>query len=214
MKMKKKISILCSISLAVITAIAPVDNTKFFSTKKVDKSSLVSKEKKKVVEEKMPKNKKSTETVEENNGETEEFVEEKMPSSNETEDKNMEKNNYSRAENTATNDIAQNNAVNSVPTPAQVQQRRPQTEWEKLGITEYEYNNTPANSSDEINFKNIAECQSEANRINQRGRAEKKNFVANYGYTPGAYVDVAGCWVKIWVDGVKYKYSQFVSAGF
>ncbi|MDO5002781.1 MAG: hypothetical protein Q4E39_00935, partial [bacterium] len=86
---------------------------------------------------------------------------------------------------------------------------RPQTEWEKLGISEYAYYNTPMFSWEEKAYSNINDCINEANSINQ-----KYGFVTNYGYVSGKYVDTIGCWVKVYVDGNKYYLGAFRALGY
>ena len=86
---------------------------------------------------------------------------------------------------------------------------KPQTEWEKLGISEYEYYNAKLYDDEEVAFKNIVDCKNEAIRINNT-----YDFVTNSGYVSGKYVNSVGCWVEVYIDGKPYSLSEFKAMGY
>ena len=97
----------------------------------------------------------------------------------------------------------------TTPQPTQQVPSRPKTEWEILGITEYEYYNTPLFDWEEVSYKNMSDCQNEAKSINQ-----KYGFVTNYGDTSGKYVNTIGCWVEVYVNGKGYYLNEFRALGY
>ncbi len=121
----------------------------------------------------------------------------------ETKVNNNESENYNvivSAENNNMKDNYENNELENSTTRVELQK----TAWEILGISQYEYENAILYDGEEISFKDIEQCKSEAERINKT-----YGFVTNYGYTSGKYLNTVGCWVKVYVDGTKYYLSQF-----
>lgn len=130
------------------------------------------------------------------------------------------------SDNQTQNNVNKNNKVQSTPRPQETPKQtsipstpkptqevpapvKPKTEWEKLGISEYEYYNTPLLSWEEVSYKNMLDCQREAKAINQ-----KYGFVTSYGNTSGKYVDTIGCWVIISMNGNDYFLNEFRSLGY
>ena len=107
------------------------------------------------------------------------------------------------------------------PAPVQtqpVQQPEPvreQTEWEKLGISEYDYYNTPSDNEGELAFKGSTSlCQNEINRlINQYydSGIDGGNYYTINGKYTHSYL---GCGIKIYINGNTYTYNQIKSMGF
>ena len=108
--------------------------------------------------------------------------------------------------------VPQNNTQPSVVQNSQSSQAPSviaQTEWEKLGISEYEYYNAKLYSWQEIAYKNIGECSNEAKRIN-----DQHGFITNYGNVAGKYVNNVGCWVIVYVNGQEYYLNEFKDLGY
>ena len=118
-----------------------------------------------------------------------------------------------------TTSSSNNNAVNgntpsvsttppeTTTTPSVPQE--PLTEWEKLGISEYEYYNAKLFEWEEVAYKDINQCISEASRINTT-----YGFVTNYGTVSGKYVNTVGCWVIVNVNGKEYYLNEFKNLGY
>ena len=87
--------------------------------------------------------------------------------------------------------------------------QEPLTEWEKLGISEYEYYNAKLFDWEEVASTDINECISDASRINNT-----YGFVTNYGYVSGKYVNTVGCWVTVNVNGIEYYLNEFENLGY
>mgnify|MGYP001073320128 CR=1 FL=1 len=103
----------------------------------------------------------------------------------------------------------QNTTTPNPPKPTPEVPSKPKTEWEILGITEYEYYNTPLLSYEKVHYKNMADCQREAKSINQ-----KYGFVTSYGDTTGKYVNTIGCWVIVSMNGKDYYLDEFRALGY
>lgn len=99
--------------------------------------------------------------------------------------------------------------------PTQNVVETPLTEWEKLGISEYDYYNTPSDNEGELAFKgNTSLCQNEINRlINQYydSGIDGGNYYTINGKYTHSYL---GCGIKIYMNGNTYTYNQIKSMGF
>ncbi len=105
------------------------------------------------------------------------------------------------------------NNSNPITTKTEIPQTSAQpvtlTEWEKLGISEYDYKHTKLFSWEEIAFDKIEDCQREAQRINNQ-----YSFVTNYGDVVGKYVNYVGCWIEVYVNGNPYYLNEFRALGY
>lgn len=113
--------------------------------------------------------------------------------------------------NTNTPNSSQNNngVVQNTPPPEPVTppQASPQTAWEKLGISEYEYYHTPLFANDYVDFDSTAKCSAFI------------QAVKNYCQLDGGYQEVAGkytggsigCRVRIYINGNTNSYNQLKS---
>lgn len=99
--------------------------------------------------------------------------------------------------------------------PTQNVVETPLTEWEKLGISEYDYYNTPSDNEGELAFKgDTSLCQNEINRlINQYydSGIDGGNYYTINGKYTHSYL---GCGIKIYMNGNTYTYNQIKSMGF
>lgn len=134
--------------------------------------------------------------------------------SNHTSNSNVINNNSNKESNSnLTPESSNNNQTNNEPVP--VEPVRELTEWEKLGISEYDYYNTPSENEGELAFKgSTGLCQNEINRlVNQyydSGIDGGNYYTVNGKYTH-AYL---GCGIKMYMNGNPYTYSQIKSMGF
>lgn len=134
--------------------------------------------------------------------------------SNYTSNSNVINNNSNKESNSnLTPESSNNNQTNNETVP--VEPVRELTEWEKLGISEYDYYNTPSENEGELAFKgNTSLCQNEINRlVNQyydSGIDGGNYYTVNGKYTH-AYL---GCGIKMYMNGNAYTYSQIKSMGF
>ena len=115
--------------------------------------------------------------------------------------------------NTSQNSTTTNNTTSSVI--QQPQSSPPQTEWERFGISEYAYYNTPMNDGEEVAFTgDISVCTAEINRLvntyYKDGLSGGNSYSINGKYTH-SYI---GCGINIFINGVKYKYSQVKAMGY
>ena len=226
---KKKIVILVVISVLVLCVIGFGVNKIFFQ----DNSEIVeSKEEKKNRDNDTKKN----EQEKEDNSEEQEVKEENIDESSvESEEESTVSSNNSKS-NTSSNSSSYNsqsqttNNSSSVstsqetpstpqtpPTESQTppQEQQPLTAWEQLGISKEEYYNTPLIAGDEVAFSgDISVCEAEVNRL-----------VSTYyrqGLSGGNSYDVIGkythshigCGLNVYINGVKYSYSQAKAMGF
>ena len=124
---------------------------------------------------------------------------------------NSNHNSNIRQDSDTPNKSSNNNAQTPSSQPTQPPQTpsKPQTEWEKLGISEYEYYNAKLYDEEEVAFKNIVDCKNEAIRINNT-----YDFVTNSGNVSGKYVNSVGCWVEVYIDGKPYSLSEFKAMGY
>ena len=160
----------------------------------------------------------TTEVVEKQQAtsEKEEFVEEKTDifkeeiekstitsTPSETKQEVKQKENIANQEETNSNKNIQDNSSEISP----VIKEEPEvikTEWEKLGITKEEYENTKLFEWEEVAYSDIEQCKNTAQQINQQ-----YGYVTNYGYVSGKYINTVGCWVKVFIDGEKYYLKEF-----
>ena len=123
-------------------------------------------------------------------------------------------NSNNESNNSQTNSSSnQNNSNNYIPpTPEPVKEL---TEWEKLGISEYDYYNTPSDNEGELAFKGSTSlCQNEINRL-VNTYYDSGIDGGNYYTVNGKYThSYLGCGIKMYMNGNSYTYSQIKSIGF
>ena len=179
------------------------------SQKPVNKEESKSKKSTGKVEKSSENKNKETEIVEESK------VKEESSNTSSSSEKNINKPVQENKNNTTQETQSSHQINNSQPQTSQPQNSQPQvpprqqTEWERLGISQDAYFNTPMFSWEEKAYPSIDNCIKEASFINN-----KYGFVTNYGTVSGKYVDTVGCWVKIYVDGNKYYLSDFKALGY
>lgn len=198
--MKKTIIILCFI---VVTLIGDM----FIKSLHTESKETSYKEKIKtteVVETKQPTREKE-EFVEEKTDiikeEIEKFTTNSTPS--ETKQEVQQKENTANQEETNSNKNTQDNS-SEINIAVKEEPEVIKTEWEKLGITKEEYENTKMFEWEEVAYSDIEQCKNTAQQINQQ-----YGYVTNYGYVSGKYVNTVGCWVKVFIDGEKYYLNEF-----
>ncbi len=105
-----------------------------------------------------------------------------------------------------------NNYISTTPAPEPVKEL---TEWEKLGISEYDYYNTPSDNEGELAFKgSTGLCQNEINRL-VNTYYDSGIDGGNYYTVNGKYThSYLGCGIKMYMNGNAYIYSQIKSMGF
>lgn len=133
--------------------------------------------------------------------------------------KNFSKKNNSNSSNQSNNNTSQSSNNNSSTqsqnqTTSQQVQTSPkvQTEWERLGISEYDYYNTPSHNEGELAFKGaISQCTNEKNRLinlyYDKGIDGGREYTINGEYTH-SYL---GCGLNIIMNGRSYKYSEIIA---
>lgn len=126
------------------------------------------------------------------------------------------KENSSEKNNNITNNNSSTQTQQPSP-PAQVpqEQPKPKTEWEKLGISEYDYYNTPMIVGEEVVYKgDISLCNAEIDRLvnayYREGLSGGNSYTVNGKYT----YNYIGCGINMFINGVKYKYSQVKTMGY
>ncbi len=123
---------------------------------------------------------------------------------------NNESNNNTSSSNTSNNSV--NNYIPQAPVSESV---RELTEWEKLGISEYDYYNTPSDNEGELAFKgNTNLCQNEINRLVNKyydSGIDGGNYYTINGKYTHSYL---GCGIKMYMNGNIYTYNQIKSMGF
>ena len=146
---------------------------------------------------------------------------------NEKKDKNSDDNNLNpknSIDKTQNAPISKNNSQNSTVNETKTtstspnssvsiqKPTTPQTEWEKLGISEYAYYNTPYFDWETVDFKNNGDCEAYI----QRNVAADKYFTGgNYRIVNGKYTySYIGCMVYLRHDGEKYTYQQAKAMGY
>ena len=131
----------------------------------------------------------------------------------------MESNNKSKSNvinKNSTTESPKNNTTqsnnNQVQEPVVVKEL---TAWEKLGISEYDYYNTPSDNEGELAFKGSTSlCQNEINRLINKyydSGIDGGNYYTINGKYTHSYL---GCGIKMYMNGKAYTYSQIKSMGF
>ena len=124
---------------------------------------------------------------------------------------NQEENNYSEYETIVNSSQShnvekKNTVVNVDDSNKHNEVTKVLTEWEKLGISEWDYYHTPAPNEGEI-ATNIIDCDEEVNNI-----ITKYRLVAHSGDTYSYSDDYLGCWIVIiFSDNSKMFYNEFKS---
>ena len=198
--MKKIIIILCFIAVTLIGGM-------FIKSLHTESKETVYKEKTQITEvvEKQQTTSEKEEFVEEKTNIFKEEIEKSTITStpSETKQEVKQKENIANQEETNSNKNIQDNSSEISP----VIKEEPEvikTEWEKLGITKEEYENTKLFEWEEVAYSNIEQCKNTAQQINQQ-----YGYVTNYGYVSGKYINTVGCWVKVFIDGEKYYLKEF-----
>ena len=156
------------------------------------------------------------EEVKENQGEqSTEIVEESISNnSNETnavESSNDKQSNRTGKEGTNNSTVKSETNVSIPKSPtSQPQPSSPpvQTEWGKLGISEYDYYNRPAPGEGEIAFSEAeSKCDAVADNI-----TNQYSFVTHTGDVRSRSENYLGCWITIhFADGSYMFYKEFMS---
>lgn len=198
--MKKIIIILCFIAVTLIGGM-------FIKSLHTESKETVYKEKPQTTEvvEKQQATSEKEEFVEEKTDIFKEEIEKSTITStpSETKQEVKQKENIANQEETNSNKNIQDNSSEISP----VIKEEPEvikTEWEKLGITKEEYENTKLFEWEEVAYSDIEQCKNTAQQINQQ-----YGYVTNYGYVSGKYINTVGCWVKVFIDGEKYYLKEF-----
>ena len=153
-KVPLKLIFLSLITLILCLVIYVIINFNSTKSKNVEDSNSQRK-----VEEKSKKSTKENQTNKRETSNNKETL-----SSNSSSDNNVTS--YHDDKNSVTSNEVDSSSQPTQSTPPQQNITSNQTEWEKLGISEYEYYNTPMNIGDEVAFKaDISTCESEINRL-------------------------------------------------
>lgn len=127
---------------------------------------------------------------------------------------NSTNNNTNNNQNNST--TQQNNNSKTSDSPASpAQPEKELTEWEKIGISEYDYYNTPNDNEGELAIKeDISLCKNELNRLLSAyyddGFDGGNTFTINGKYTH-SYL---GCGINVYINGKTYTYNQIKSMGY
>lgn len=228
---KKKIIMVLLIGLLAIGIVLVIG--KLSSTEKVEKnesktkSSIKNVEKKKDDKENVPseeEDKQKEENIIENNTNENTSVPNKNSSSSTNNGSSSSSNNNETTTGSVNtqndNQTSTSNDISSATQPSQNSSSPqnitpPQTEWEKLGISEYAYYHTPMNMGEEVAFESdISVCDAEINRLinayYREGMSGGNSYTVNGKYTY-SYI---GCGINIFINGIKYKYSQIKAMGY
>ena len=117
-----------------------------------------------------------------------------------TESKNNTQSTPIQEKTTTTTSNTNTSSISSVPEP-----QKPQTAWDKLGISEYEYYNTPMIAGDYKDFNNSSQCSRFLDIIES-----DLDLLGGYQDVLGKYTGgVIGCRIRIYIDGNVYSLSQF-----
>lgn len=230
MKVSKKIrSIIIFIIILSLVGIIIISTKKFSSTEKVEKT--ITKEKTSIKnvdksEDEIETKNKVDNSKQEGKIQNNELVEEADKITSEDNPVSNNNNNSSSTSNVTQNatesntnntrikeSIDSNTSNSNVQTPPQIS--IPQTEWEKLGISEYDYYHTPMNNGEEVAFESdTSVCTAEINRLVntyfKEGLSGGNSYTVNGKYTY-SYI---GCGINIFINGVSYKYSQVKAMGY
>lgn len=91
----------------------------------------------------------------------------------------------------------------------------PKTAWEQLGISEYEYYNTPMTDGDEVAFKDsIERCEAEVERLKQQYFKQGLSHGNSYDILGKYTHSYIGCGINVSIYGKQYSYQQAVAMGF
>lgn len=202
--MKKRIIIISSILIILIVGVSIfliINNNKKLNNnvKSNITESKETKNNKKIDEDEVKEEVPTDETTKETPDTNQEQVLEKQEVSNVT-------------SNTSS---GQTTSVNQQPTPTPSTQSQvvntpvvvnTPTEWEKLGISEYDYYNSPRPNEGEIAFR---EPESTCDRVSQE-IASQYHFRTQYGDVHSYSEDYIGCWIVVnMYDGSWMFYSEF-----
>ena len=125
-------------------------------------------------------------------------------SSNNDQSHSTKKENVSPKKNESTQVQTQEQSIPQ-QSPQLPQTPPPQTAWDKLGISEYDYYNTPLIAGDYKDFNNSSQCSRFLDIIES-----DLDLLGGYQDVLGKYTGgVIGCRVRIYIDGNVYSLSQF-----
>ena len=214
---KKKIVILVVISVLVLCVIGFGVNKIFFQ----DNSEIVES---KEIQEKEESSEEQEVKEESTDNSSVENEEENTVSSNDSKSDNSSNSSSYNSQSQTTNNSSSVSTSQETPSTPQTpptesqtppQEQQPLTAWEQLGISKEEYYNTPLIAGDEVAFSgDISVCE-----------AEVDSLIAKYykqGLSRGNSYDVIGkythshigCGLNVYINGVKYSYSQAKAMGF
>lgn len=213
----KKIIITAVIFLVSITAIFNLSKVEKKEMKKETKQTLVNynkKEKKKNSKsEDIDSENINTENVEINDSEVNETKGASAIDENNNTGNNS--NNNNNQNNSTTQQKNNKNSITSDSAATPIQPEKVLTEWEKIGISEYVYYNTPNDNEGELAIKgDIRSCKNELNRLlntyYDNGFDGGNTFTINGKYTH-SYL---GCGINVYINGKTYTYNQVKSMGY
>lgn len=203
--MKSKKIIALGVSLVTIAS-----NMLFFYPG--DHSSSVSEEKKEVKEVRKSKKDRNQENQEITSTrkeiETSASLEEEQENSVSSDKKsvNVTQNETKGNKNNATSNYSNQQEQPKAQTPPPVSTPKVQTEWEKLGISEYDYYNSPGPNEGQIAFRGAeSECERIATDI-----TNTYGFVTHYGDVKSYSERYIGCWITVHLpNGNRMFYNEF-----
>lgn len=155
--------------------------------------------------EKKKQDKKSTEIVEkskrENKKENVESSNQNVDSSNTTKSNNNTNTTGKASTSNNKEKSNPNTTTNNYTPPVPVQ-----TEWGKLGISEYDYYNSPGENEGEVAFRDaVSVCDSEGAKI-----SDKYSLVVHTGDVRSYSEKYIGCWITVHLqDGSWMFYNEF-----
>lgn len=216
----KKIIIIAVILLVSIAAIFNLSKIDKKEIKKETKNSLINNNVKedKNNSESNNNDSENVEVVKNDDEDTNSMIDTSIKNSN-VENKYSESKTNNTTSNNQNNSITQpsnnKNSTNSDQPIAPTTPEKELTEWEKLGISEDAYYNTPSDNDGELVFKgDISLCKNELNRLLNAyyddGFDGGNTFTINGKYT----YSYLGCGINVYIKGNSYTYSQIKSMGF
>lgn len=200
------IAVIFLVSLVAIFNLSKIDKKEMKQeTKQTSVNSNKKEKKKNSKSEDIDSENINTENVEINDSEVNETKDASAIDENNNTGNNSNNNNNKNNKNSITSD--------SVSTPIQLENVL--TEWEKIGISEYAYYNTPNDNEGELAIKgDLSLCKNELNRLlnayYDNGFDGGNTFTINGKYTH-SYL---GCGINVYMNGKTYTYNQIKSMGY
>ena len=189
------LAILSLVGEVTYSSLKPISKSKTNNQIKIQKKTDEKEEKRNTSEMEADENKEEPDEVSENSSNTNTLSEEK--SKNNTQNKTKEENNsgsYRQENSSPTSSVS--------PTPTQ------KTAWELLGISEYDYYNSPGPNEGELAFRESeSKCDNVATSI-----TNTYGFVTHFGDVYSYSESYIGCWITVHLpDGRRMFYNEFIS---